>query len=366
MKKKFLPIYISFVLILTVVLDFAITKAYQNIKKSLLNNIIIPNEIFHHTLKKNSKGGGKISNSVYTNSLGFRDFKIRDVEIKKKNKRILLLGDSFTQGIYLEYEDTYAGMITKHLEKKNIQVLNAAVKSYSPAIYLTKMKYLIEDVGLEFDELFLFIDISDTFDDLYRYKITDEGNVTEPKMTKYEKDNKVGIIKKTKIFIQNNFTIVFYISNFINDLFDPDQYTNDEKDQFRHVIDHYINLWHVDENFYELYGKKGLKLNQKYLDELKVLLDKKNIRLTIINYPWPGTIYRYKGISYYEQFWQDWSINNDVEYLNIVKKFDFVKNLNFEKRIGHIKKYFIYNDMHFNKTGSELIFNEMIPLLNKK
>jgi len=41
------------------------------------------------------------------------------------------------------------------------EILNAAAVSYSPRIYYLKTKYLIEEKGLVFDELYVFIDISD-------------------------------------------------------------------------------------------------------------------------------------------------------------------------------------------------------------
>ena len=69
------------------------------------------------------------------------------------------MGDSFTEGIRLNYEDTFVGLIEKELNKKNIEVLNGGRESYSPIIYWRKIKYLIEELGLDFDEVVLFIDI---------------------------------------------------------------------------------------------------------------------------------------------------------------------------------------------------------------
>ena len=58
-------------------------------------------------MKLNAEGGGFISEKYYTNSLGFRDFQIREVEKEKKNKkRILLMGDSSTMGLFNDYEDS--------------------------------------------------------------------------------------------------------------------------------------------------------------------------------------------------------------------------------------------------------------------
>ena len=49
------------------------------------------------------------------------------------------------------------------------------------------------------------------------------------------------------------------------------------------------------------YGEKGLKLNIFYLNKIKTLLERKNIELKIIIYPWPGTIYYYDQKTPYEK-----------------------------------------------------------------
>ena len=171
-KNKFKYLYYLLIIIYLVVLDLCLTNIYKHGKNYLIGNLRIDHPNFHHTLKANSEGGGFISEKYYTNSLGFRDFLIRDIE-KSQNAgdRILLMGDSSTMGLYNNYEDSYAGKITKFYEEKSIEVLNGSVTSYSPIIYFKKLEYLIKKEKLEFNKLFLFIDISDTFDDVYRYKL---------------------------------------------------------------------------------------------------------------------------------------------------------------------------------------------------
>ena len=77
------------------------------------------------------------------------------------------MGDSFTEGGLLDYTDTFVGRIDSDLGEKKIEVLNAGVSSYSPIIYWRKIKYLIEDMKLKFDEVVVFIDISDPYDETH-------------------------------------------------------------------------------------------------------------------------------------------------------------------------------------------------------
>ena len=118
---------------------------------------------------------GPAAQKLYTNSLGFKDGKIRDVPAAGDTKRILLIGDSFTEGVGLEFEQTFAGMLYLAGQKRaeKIEFLNAGVISYSPAIYYKKIKYLL-DAGLKFDEVVVFSDLSDVQDEAIAYFCIDE------------------------------------------------------------------------------------------------------------------------------------------------------------------------------------------------
>jgi hypothetical protein len=46
---------------------------------------------------------------VITNSLGFKDAMPRNVPLHSKRKRVLFLGDSFTEGLGTSYNETFVG-----------------------------------------------------------------------------------------------------------------------------------------------------------------------------------------------------------------------------------------------------------------
>lgn len=354
--KKFKLISIIFYLIIFVFLDFLITNIFTLGKNILLDDARINNNLYHHDLKKNFESYGVLNEKVFTNSLGFRDFYKRKVEINSEMQRILLMGDSFTYGLGLEYKDSFAGLITKEYEKKNIEILNAASVSYSPTIYFKKIEYLINEVGLKFNEIFLFIDVSDVYDDLYRYEINNNGQVVNN--SNFEKNiKKTNFIEKSKNYISSNFTIIFLILNSINDYFSPDLIS---KEKF--AIFHRNARWNWDTDFkYE--AVKGLKINNIYLDKMKALLDKNNIKLKVIIYPWPSDIFFRNKKTDYEFNWEGWSKKNNVKFYNFVKYFDYVKNFSDKKKQKIINELYQKNDMHFNKEGSLLFFNQIINFL---
>ena len=141
-----------------------------------------PHELYHHDLKKgisSSSVWGQREVSFYTNSLGFRDRSPETVPRQAVGPRILLIGDSFTEGLGVEYEDSFAGIVADRLVAQGTEVLNAAAVSYSPSIYYRKIRYLLEEVALQFDEVITFIDISDIQDEAIHYDLDDDGTVID-------------------------------------------------------------------------------------------------------------------------------------------------------------------------------------------
>lgn len=261
------------------------------------------------------------------------------------------MGDSAAMGLHSEYENTFSGKITKYFAKKNINVINGAVTSYSPIIYFTKIKYLIEN-KIKFDEVFLFIDISDPYDEVFRYKLNNKGNVIDKKIVIQK-----SFIIRLKEFISKNFTFFFKILNSVNDFFLPDA------DNSMFAIDHQNALWNNKKEAYNSYGKDGLNSNIFYLDKIKKLLDSKKINMNIIIHPWPGTIYYYNKKTMYELTWENWAKDNNVKIFNAVSIFNFVNNMSKKERLEVINRYYHDLDMHFNKNGAELFFKEFKKFL---
>ena len=118
------------------------------------NSYRCPSAWYHHDLlpMQSAKSiWGQKEYKVFTNSLGFKDASCREVSLKsqKNKRRIVLMGDSFTEGIGMDWEDSFAGILSKNNPDK--EFLNAAVVSYSPKLYYLKTKYLLENAGLKFD-----------------------------------------------------------------------------------------------------------------------------------------------------------------------------------------------------------------------
>jgi hypothetical protein len=82
---------------------------------------------------------------------------------------VLVLGDSFTVGIYPE--DAVAGRLGQYLNAVaggRFEVVNCAVSSFSPLLYYLRLKHQL--AALEPDEIVLNLDLTDVYDDYWRYR----------------------------------------------------------------------------------------------------------------------------------------------------------------------------------------------------
>ena len=117
--------------------------------------------------------------TIHTNSLAMRDDSKRHVSLNKTTDYgVLFLGDSFTEGQGVEFHDSFVGRVGASFSNTSLEVLNAGVTSYSPINYKARLNGLLEK-GLEIDEIFVFLDISD-IEDSMAYKVEGTKIVDDP------------------------------------------------------------------------------------------------------------------------------------------------------------------------------------------
>ena len=331
----------------------------------------VPSYIYHHDLKANVdavESWGSYQYKFTTNSLGFRDFESRDIlKINSTKKRILLIGDSMTEGS-LEYSNTYSGLLTKHL-KQDYEVLNAGVGSYSPVNYYFKIKYYI-DQGYKFDHIIIFLDISDVVDE-QQYRYDNNDNLILNKNF-YNKN----ISFKIFIYLRDNFIIFRTISlirdntekikNFIkfkykaSIFFNKDYMSINKKEiELYRMINLDIGAWtqNVEKFRYNINNvNTGIIRAEKNLIKLFNLAEQNEIIVTLAIYPWPNQIY-FKD-EFYKKHWSDFSMKNNVNFIDLYDDIIDPKKSSEE----NILENYIMGDIHFNKNGNIKIFNA----LNKK
>jgi len=312
----------------------------------------IKDPVFHHALKKNITYSdaiwGSMGYTVNTNSLGFKDRSARQIPLQSDNTRIVFIGDSFTEGVGFSYKNSFVGLVEKQFASKNIEVLNAAVSSYSPIVYYRKIKYYIEEVGLKFDQLVLFMDISDIQDEILSYSFDNTGNVVAHTLSK---ENELD--EKLKHFIASNTIFLSNLRIFIRKLKKktPSMRVPKHEDS----VNVYRSLWTIKDDVYSEYGKEGVALAKKRMNMLSELLKKNNIKLTVVVYPWPDQIWHKDLDSKQVKIWKKWAQSHNAGFINLFPYF-----VDIGEPLETLKKYYIVGDIHWNAAGHKLVADKFL------
>jgi len=124
----------------------------------------------------------KFNTHVHTNALGFRDVE-HDLANSKGAYRILLLGDSFMEGLQVEFEESFPHLLEEELNKKlpcHVEVINAAVSGWGTddeVTYLSRRGMALRPSLVLFGTT-LHNDISDNLEERYHVR---QGEVLRPK-----------------------------------------------------------------------------------------------------------------------------------------------------------------------------------------
>ncbi|WP_447971031.1 SGNH/GDSL hydrolase family protein [Nitrospira sp. M1] len=346
------------VIIVVVVADFVFTGVYHIQKYGTIHKFADrralrgPSPVFHHTLKPNGQQQeqkwGHLSSPLYTNSLGFKDREIREIPLASSNFRFLVIGDSFTEGIGIDYEKTFVGLIDSELARRNIEVLNAAVSSYAPAIYFKKVEYLLETIELDFDHLIVFLDISDIEDEVQRYDIQDGrviGLVSQTSKIKEFVYEYTGLLK-------NIWTVAVNMQKTLV----PTHEDLRSEEERRYGLNQQRSLWTVNEEIFHEYGQRGLEKARKHMDFLYQLLQRHQKEMTLAVYPWPDQIVHKDLHSRQVTFWQEWAQQHSVTFFNFFPL--FISPDTDPKEI--LREKFIEGDVHWNEQGHELMAQEVL------
>ncbi len=375
--KKFI-IIICLYLVVDIIFFYLLPKEF---KSKLYNNRAhrIKSFHYHHDLRPMSSfydQWGYEKYQIYTNSLGFKDQNNRKVKFKDRN--ILFIGDSFTEGVGIKYEDTFVGLIDSELKKKynDIEVLNAGVQSYSTSIYLSKIHYLLNKKNLPITDIVIVVSGGDIFDDAYKYLDVDENFVLD------HVDHKNKIIINIINFFKSNTLIYQIISRItppkviptlLKSLFSEknivdyssrenelNKISNEEisKMSFLYLKDY---NYFFSNNEFKNWGKGAINKSIKNLKEIIKITESKNISLNILYLYEPVIILRdpnMNSINYLVDNFKSLEKNNvkvfilNEYYKNYVDKYEIYKDL------------FFINDIHLNKKGNKAVAEEILNKIN--
>ena len=345
MPKKKIIIVNFIILFLFLFLIAIIDILYSNFiySKKIIDEIRVLDDNYHHGLKKNFDTNkahwGERKYRICTNNLGL---KIKCGSLNKNKYEIAFMGDSFTEGIGMSYEDSFVGLIE---QSYNTSVINLGVSSYSPVIYYFKVKHMIEKKKLSFNHLVLFLDISDIPDELIWKNCQNHvcenlflgSNIFLIKFKKFIKDN-----------LRLSYRIIYYLKSKFNS--SPNRFEITGVGPYDY--EYPTSSWTYDLDYKLIQNANidnGIDLALRHTEMLYNLLKKNNITLSIAVYPHPASLLHDTRNSRQVKIWENFCYNKCHTFINYFELFfDFQKD-------QAIKEYYIKNDIHFNKQGNKFI-----------
>ena len=347
-------------------------------KESFENRIF--NKDYKYTFKEKVKFTSQYDKKIYnisTNDLGFRDDNTS--QLNRNKEYSVLIGDSFIEGVGLEYKDTIVGILNKKLENNQFKFLNAGVASYSSYIYLKKIENIINrNKDLRIKDIIVFLDKSDVSDDeIYldkpEYFKNTKGKFINQRREDFSKDLKNlslwrfytkqtisgKVIKLGTDQLENfisNINKRIIISRKLNKSFF--NVTKLEIKAIKSINNKpHIRNWYQGK-IWEQKTKNNIIFSIENLYLLKNFLDKKNIDLLVVLYPWSFEIDDKDIREKYLEFITPLLKENNIEYVSVYSKF---LEGNIYENIG---KFYFYNDIHFNRQGNKIIANQLIKKIN--
>ena len=347
----------------------AIRRSSASIGK--LKNCGVPDPVRHHAFKPNCTAvypWGGDSYEFVTNSLGFRDEKIRQVPLAGAQPRILILGDSFTEG-KMRWSDSYAGRIAAHFPQYDF--LNGGVASYSPSNYFNVARMVLA-AGYDIDEVLVFIDISDVQDEASFYRDADaSGAVTGPHPERYT----ISWWDKLRMRIAGELLLTNSLLRWWERKLVERGYYRLSTGPLGDAFDMERAAWtyrkvNETEPYYGGYAplgvEAGIAREKAKMTLLWRELEKRNIPISVVVYPYPAQVVHDTADSWQVRIWRDWCEGKCKRIVSLFPAFLAVKDQCSPREPGcWYLKLFVFGDMHYNAAGNALVADAVIESLTE-
>lgn len=316
------------------------------------------------------------------------------------------MGDSFTEGIGLPFDQTFVGMVSNSFP--DLRIANLGVVSYSPSIYLSKLKELYKQ-GYRFKHVIVFIDIADVYDEANAYDlhhdsvVVDKGEIyplTGLRLVRriasrnfpltgeawghlrkllHDKQPQASapIVVSTTAGPSPKPTIksVAQVSASVPTGTTPAPLSSQgekppeqaEAPFLQNIYDGiYLKGYPKSEWTYNThsrhYGPTGvignLEKMQREMKALHTLVSEHGATLSVGVYPWPGQILYDVIDSLHVQIWRDFCSSRCLHFYNAFPAF-----FELSERLGKeavVNQYYFSGDAHFNALGNKIIAETIV------
>jgi hypothetical protein len=330
----------------------------------------VPDPVRHHALKSNCRSmvrWGTVPFEYLTNSIGLRDESIRDVPLADARPRILLLGDSFTEG-QLAWSDSYVGRIAARLPQYDF--LNGGVSAYSPSNYLNVTRALLAD-GFKIDEVIVFLDNTAAHYEAAFYRDKDVSGAVSGPAREYRNMSWLGTWRfriASHLFITSN-----VLESIERHLINLGYYHLVASLAGANTFDVEWAAWtyrKVDETdaFPTGYAPLGLEAGlAKQTAKMTLLweeLERRNIPLSVVVYPYPSQLVHDTVDSEQLRIWRQWCQGKCKRFVSLYPAFFATRDQCpwFQPGCWY-DKLFLYGDVHYSDLGNAMVADAVIESL---
>jgi hypothetical protein len=292
-----------------------------------------------------------------TNSLGFRDERMRDVSARSSKLRILILGDSAPEGM-TSWQDSFIGRVAARFPQ--YEFLNGSVEGYSPSNYLNTARILLRD-GIEFDEAIVFVDISDAQDEAAFFHDVDASGKVGTAANKVAKHTSYS---ELRLWINDHLLLTNEDFSFAERQLVRLGWYHLDLGHGGNEFDQERSAWTYrkvsDAEPYETgYGPLGLEAGidkeKSKMDTLWRELQQRNIPLSVVVFPWPAQLAHDQVDSRQVRIWKQWCEGKCVRFVDVFPAFFAAKNGCPRLQPGcWYTDYFIFGDTHYNSAGDAI------------
>ncbi len=320
-----------------------------------------PHPWYHHGLAANFRGTDHWLGRPFalrTNALGLRDDAPRAVPLTGTRPRLLLLGDSFTEGVGVAYEETFAGRLARALP--GWEVLNGGVCTYAPRLYWRRLEYLLDHVGLKVDEIVVFVDVSDVQDELWCRDFVPSPEPRVPWTTRLHRylrwHSYVYFMVDCQLALREYAQPARGRGQAVGAEFGPAR--DPLKERFawasepgaRVRFDAERGRWE-EPAIWERWGREGMALATDDMAQVVALCQRHGIRLSLAVYPWPAPyIAQRLTPCRHEEHWRAFCQERGLGFLDLFPAF-----ITDEAPADVIARCFLPGDFHWNAAGHERV-----------
>lgn len=348
-------------LVIFAILDFAYSSLFFSDDARRLH---IADPVYHHGLTPNYDGfdiWGERRVSVQTNNLGMKDFAVRDVPLKTDARRILLIGDSFTEAQGVAFPDSFAGRLYQAGQQRTpkIEFLNAGVASYSPTIYYVKVKHLL-DLGLKIDEVVVFPDMSDIQDESRAYFCIDPI----PEYRALCVGDGYDTIDKTgwSAWLRKKFIVTDNTRALIKFKLRQSSGAGAVHSLAHSNLDGWALTGWDDSAWAPLRIKDAMARATRQMQALADLLKARGIALSVGVYPHPAIVNAGKADNLHVDLWRGFCAANCKQFIDL---FPAVMAYASAHPADWYSRLYIYGDIHFTEEGNRVLYEELAPRVLK-